>query len=414
MSAPTNAQLAAIFQNFYSKGLEYVGLEERPAVGTVPKRNTGGGPIKFKIQYSSGGNASHTASVALAGRNFNGYVEGTTDTKELYSKYEIRTKVIVESMTDRAIVDEVTSGSKSCLRDVYQMWERAIFNSAGGWSGVVASVATDTVTLTRRHDAQAFQEGEEVVSSETDGLTGSLQAGSAIIASSNGDDGTIVATTNWTTAIPGLDAGDFLFKAGNFGKGIHGLEDWIPTSAAGLGTAFLGVTRSVNPIGLAGHRSDFSGWQVGEAIQRMSAHIKDFGGDCDTVFMSNRQYSVMLSQAEGKSIYTKMPMGASGSNGKKLKAPWSYSGATVTTPAGELKIVPTHGCPDTRIYVGKMDPKSIVINFSGKELVNFDQLDGNKLGRSQTDFSHDIRAYSFGDITVEKPNNWGVITVSAP
>jgi hypothetical protein len=145
----------------------------------------------------------------------------------------------------------------------------------------------------------------------------------------------------------------------------------------------------------------------------MAAQIADFGGECDVAYMNNIKYSEMMSQAESKTVFVKTAVAPSGTGGKKLNVKWSYSGAVVQTAAGEVEIIPTWACPETRMFVGKRDKKSICVNHSGRDLVNFDDLDGNKLGRDSQEFAHDIRGYSFGDLTVETPVNWGVITVAA-
>jgi hypothetical protein len=112
-----------------------------------------------------------------------------------------------------------------------------------GIRGRVASISGTTLTLfdpatAANFSADAKESGHTVVASADDGSIGTLRSGSVNIARTNVRTGEIESGSgNWTTAIPGLSVGDYLF-------GEHEWGPPVPAYAGGSGNKWTGLFSS--------------------------------------------------------------------------------------------------------------------------------------------------------------------------
>jgi hypothetical protein len=110
--------------------------------------------------------------------------------------------------------------------------------------------------LANPSDAIKFRPGQVLRAATTDGTSGSLKSGTVTLAAVDLFTGVLTATGNWSAGIGTIANTDYLFAEGDFGLAFQGIPAWIVSNTARtagvLGTAFNGVTRSIDPIRLAG------------------------------------------------------------------------------------------------------------------------------------------------------------------
>lgn len=85
-----------------------------------------------------------------------------------------------------------------------------------GIRGRVRSISGTSLTLWDVNDQVNFTGGLRVQASATEPTTGAVRSGDASIVASVGGTGVLLASTNWTTAIPALAVGDFLYGFGEY------------------------------------------------------------------------------------------------------------------------------------------------------------------------------------------------------
>src|SRR5688572_11085874 len=150
---------------------------------------------------------------------------------------------------------------------------------------------------------------DELASSETDGTTGSLQAGTATVTAVDRD--AAMLTTDgggWVAQIATFDTDDFVFNVGEFGLGRDGLPSWIPDTTTGLGTVFNGATRSADPTKLAGCRGTVNdGMGIVDGVRGIVQRIQREGGKPDTVAMSTDMAAELETELDNRVQYEELP-----------------------------------------------------------------------------------------------------------
>ena len=288
----TTINIAAVANNLkivYAEGMENLGYEARPLFGMIPKM-TGFVGKNFTFAVMNAGNQGRSADFVKAGTNSgsNRYEDFVVTRRRNYGRFALEGEVLAASKDKGAFVDEITQIINATIDTFANDVAANLYRSGSGSRGVISSFPVATqLQLANVTDAACFEVGMELQLSATDG-GGAVRVGTATITAI--DRATGILTTDgggWVAQIPGAVAGDFIFTDGDYDLKIHGLKDWIPASTAGLATPFLGVTRSVDPVRLAGQRYDGGGNPIEETINNAVGSAMQQGAlRFDSLFMS--------------------------------------------------------------------------------------------------------------------------------
>lgn len=220
---------------------------------------------------------------------------------------------------DGAWIDLQKDETEAAFQSSTQRLAHACFRNSGGAVGRAGFVTGNDLYLANPDDIVFWKKGMLVQTSATDGVTGSVRAGTPFVVDKvNRRLGFVTSTTlanvvgfagaaqgTGTAANPGSGPGDYLFPNGNFGKGIYGLEAYIPAVDPVGGDSFSlsGLDRSVDPNRLAGMRYDGSSMAIEEAILKGLAQFRREGGTgvIDTAWVNYDRF-VELGMALGSKV----------------------------------------------------------------------------------------------------------------
>lgn len=379
------------------------GYDENPTLALCKKKKFTGKHYDFEITYSRGSNRSRTGSTTLAKTQKPSRAEFNVKPRRSYAAQDLDSQALDEVTGANAFVDLLEDILEGLNSDLVNMVGEDIYKNHGAARGQVASLPSATVVqLVNPADIVRWNSGDEAVSSETDGTSGSLQAGSATVTAVDRDLGRLTTDGGgWVAQIATLDADDYLFGDGEFGLGRDGLPNWIPDSTSGLGTAFNGATRSADPTRLAGCRSTLNdGTGIMDAVRGLVTRINREGGRPDFIGMGPDMAAELETELDNKVQYEELP---------------TDIGVDVTTikivAAGrKMNVVVDRSCADNRFYVGRKDKLEVI--HSTKQLVDIVDDDGKVLSRNASAFSFDVRAESRCNFIVREPWQFGVAVFS--
>jgi hypothetical protein len=171
-------------------------------------------------------------------------------------------------------IDVVKGEMEAGLGACFDMVARNVQRSTTNRVAVIASISTNTITLTRRTDAYLIHKGAKLVASATDGGALRDSGDFATVVSKNPSAATI--TVDDASLIAGLTAGDSLFVKGDINLGMAGLDTYNPATAPTGGDNVFGsdADRSVDPEAAAGVRFDSTGYTKATCLIPFLAHLQ--------------------------------------------------------------------------------------------------------------------------------------------
>lgn len=221
----------------------------------------------------------------------------------------------------------------------------------GNGSGVLAQLsgtiaAATTITLNRAADVAKLAIGMRVGAVSDSTLNPTVRPGFAIItAISRGrTTATISSGTAFDAQLPGLTNTDYFVRYGDNASG--GTRSYVIAGVQVLfegGTspsALQGLTRTSDPVRLAGQTASFAGWQIEDAMVEMIASVLQQGGRVqDSMFvMPIRTMAKLKKQQAGRIIFERQQV--KGREGTQL----SFSALTFQSDEGEIPIITSPFC----------------------------------------------------------------------
>lgn len=362
-----------------------------------PKK-TGGRKIPVPVKYAPNAGGSYTDTTALTA---NGYVRG--EVFELthvsyYNRATISGLALECAIGDRtSFVDGLEASIEGCNEDASNALIRGIVKGRGSIGRIKAgtSTASTTIYLSDPNDAVNFEVGMEICASSADG-TGSLRAATSCgITGVDRSNGTLTTDIAIASDISGCVAGDYLFRLGNHGTGLYGLDSWIPTSAPSS-AAFNGVDRSVDPDRLAGVRIAANGSNLKDVVIDGLSKVSRIGGGTPTVVALNDSLFADLAKDLNNQIV--LSDSKSGNIG--------FQHLNVAFNGGMAKVVAERFIPADRIYL--LEPESWKL-FSIGETPRIFGYD-SKVDRVSGEDSYEVRIGWRAQLGCFAPGHNGVIT----
>jgi hypothetical protein len=341
----TIANVTQILKTLYSDFVPMVGIGRNVAWGLIPKHTDFTGRYKsLPLQYGSMV-ASHTFGSAQTYANSGSFAEFLLTRSQDFLTPQINAELWEAADSSGAQVAYAKRVVDTAMKRLAHRLNRNLHRNYGGAVAQITSGGnTQTITVTEPADLYAISVDDYLVSSNTDGTSGSVDLNPTRVSAIDRTAGTITtdAAGSWDTAAGGFSNSDFLFPAGDFGVAGYGFGSWIPSSAPGA-TSFFGQDRSLDTVRLGGLRitATAADSTLENLLIRAAAECDAQGGEPDT-FITNTLHIAQFMQELGNKVrITTVPaMTANGPSGKI-----GFSAIMLMTPYGEIRIVGDRDCP---------------------------------------------------------------------
>jgi len=412
MAAATTTTIAGILKRLYPQStVPSLMFDGHPFFGMLPKSENFGGE-DMRIAMTRAGTAGGSATFSTAQSNKEGAKHtgfNVTDRID-YSLWSISTQAkLASEINPGALVAAVKAEADAAFNTAHRSLSISMFRNGGGARGQVGSTSTTTLTLLDPEDIYMFEEGMYVETSTTDGTSGSVDAGSSTqITGVDYDAGTLTAAANWTAGGDFSD-NDFLFRAGDFGATLLGLDSWLPGTAPTGGDSFYNVDRSVNPTKLAGVRyvaATGTDDTYSDALVNAGVKLSRHQSKADCAFVNPAQYLKILEEQGNKVRHTKTT--ARGAKGALANI--SFDGLELSTLCGTVKVIPDIDCPNHVAYMLQMDTWKL---YTRGGCPRWLADDGNKMLRESSADAIEGRLGTYGALTCTKPGRNARIDLSA-
>ncbi len=255
--ASTLTTAAHIFKIKYSdKQVEEVAMREHPTFTKIAKEGGFSGVThNYAIDYAFPQGVSGTFADAQSGASDGAGVQLAMYRKKKYGIITLDGEAMAACENDGAFYDLLTKRTDRILIEMGDSFAFDLFRLGNGMRGRIASISSDTLTLTNANDVRNFKKGMVIIGDDV--ITGaSPNTGSTTVAAINPAAGTVTVATGGVTAA-NLINNDYLFRKGDPGTCMEGFEVCTPLTAPVLSSdSFRGIDRGVDVEGLAGVRID--------------------------------------------------------------------------------------------------------------------------------------------------------------
>lgn len=358
MPSSTVTTLQPILKQVYEKLAQETLYDAKPLYALMPKDTKFVGEnIQIPLRYSPEPGGSATFSSALANRGPSGYKRFALTRRKDYAIGSLETELVraAKGGNTAAVIDAMESTIRGLRNTALRSLCRSLYGAGGGFRAQVTSgMASSTITLLNPKDIVWFEVGMKLDGSANDGLSGAATAGGAAakIVSINRDSGTLTndGSANWNaaTGINGLSANWYLFRQGDFGLTMIGLDGWIPSTVSA--TAFFGVDRTLDSERLAGCRitpatTGYTYSTIEGACLAILERVYMAGGAPDKIFLHPQRYKRLCDELGAKKVY----------NDVKSEAGISFKGVYIEGQGGPCTVMSDPCCPRDTGWALTMD-----------------------------------------------------------
>jgi uncharacterized membrane protein len=269
-----------------------------------------------------------------------------------------------------------------------------------------------TVKLFPKGSAQHIELGDGLQVSATDGsvLLGSSAVGYVIGVDRSADTVTLSATAGGVAATINTISGStwlanhFVYKQGdaaNAGANIacEGVLSFVPPTTANLGTAFYGVTRSADPVRLAGDRIDNTSLSLplDEILVYAITQAEINGATVDAVFLHPYQMRDLINRMSAKIVRSDQKNGKIG-----------FSNVSLLSDSGkEVPLYSDINCDYRYGIVTQMDSWKLI---SAGPAIHVDNFDGNEFLRTGSASGYEMRLQGYSQLTNRAPG-WTTLVI---
>jgi hypothetical protein len=354
------SMVTKIIETKYTKGISMLGYGKRtPLWSLMPKKpDFYETTLTLRNQYGLNPSGSALFATARSRQGASAYGAFALTQASAYGSvaFDGKTaKSIVAGDTKRAI-GIVTREVDSQVRAFGQRMNRMAYTNHGGSLGIriTSGGATQTITVYPEHRPllKNVWAGQYLVTSNTDGTSGSVDANPKIVSAVDREAGTITtsAAVSWANGTGGYSDDDYLFLDGDFGATLYGVDSWVPSSAPS--GSFLGQDRGLDPVYLGGVRYvAASGAPDGTIIGSLvNASVEAFtwGAEPDVTLMNTLDYGKLLREVEGRIEFKQVvvPARRGGYDEQDMMIDVGITGVRVSVMGNaSMTVVPDNDCP---------------------------------------------------------------------
>lgn len=254
MAASDLTSVAHIYKRRYSdREVAEVASREHPTFSMISKEDGfNGSAFYYPIDYGWPQGVSGTFATAQSGAASSKGKQLAASRKAKYGVITLNGEAMAAARGNAgAFYDLVTKETDRILLEMGDSLAFDLFRDGNGIRGRRSSAATHVITLTDANDVRNFKVGMTVGADDT--ATGlSPRSGTTTVASINEDAGTVTLTN--AAAIDSFADSDYMFRAGDPGTCMEGMEACTPLTAPSPSENFRGIDRTSDVYGLAGVR----------------------------------------------------------------------------------------------------------------------------------------------------------------
>jgi hypothetical protein len=422
MATPhTPTQSDAILKDWYTDDkMKELSFGENTFLAMVRKergQNANGRRYVQPIEFAHPGGASADYATAMTNGTASQYEDFIIPRKKQYQRVQVEHELLFASDDKRGSFQKAMNEFDRGFKGLGEKLGRRLFRTQGGAMAQLANSTTNTNvgTLSDKATAFAFQIGDKIQFSTTDGTGSLLDSGDVCtIASVQLEDGTVTFNENIGTQIAGATTTMFLFQHGDYNACLAGLESWMPVDnrTTALATSFNSVTRSVAPEYLGGVYMD--GTSMGgldEVIIKLVGKVQKYGGKTSHIFANPESLSdlELLSNSKMR-IVAEVNSKIIGDTGDVLVG---FSGYKAIVAGRTVKVYSDRNCPANRLYALQLDTWTLwhtgkFINWLGEEYT------GSRLQPSQNEDCAEARLGAYMNVGCSAPGWNGVAKINPP
>ena len=349
------ADVDALLKTLYQDDVPEVGHKDPHTWSILPKKKGFlGRNVSVSTQYGRTPGTSHTFTTAQSRAGASNFIEFLVTRGTDYAVVQLDGETLEAARDYGAKVDYLARESKSAMDRMKHRMNRNIFRNHGMAAGRIASGgATQTITLTDALDTIFLNVGDQLVTSNTDGTSGSVDANATAISAIDRVNGTLTTAAASWDASGGFSDDDYIFLPGDFGLGYRGLASWFPTTAPTSGDSFFGVDRSVDPERLAGYRvvAAVADGNLETFLKRACVELGLQGGMPDVCVVNPIHWNQLDDHLGAKVRYGKVP--AQGADGKI--ATIGFRSIEIYADTGMVNVISDRDCPRNDGYLLDFD-----------------------------------------------------------
>lgn len=373
--------------------------EDAAFLGTVKKdKKFGGNNTRISVGYGrSQGGGTFAEAQANAGTDDDAAFV-VTRTSEYHFNTMSAEAIEASEGDSNSLIKGFDRTHKNGIISFQRSIAMQVYRNGGGARGQISAtsnVATNSVTLAEPSDVVHFEINMYLQGGVTDGTSGALRSGGAkeAIAAVNRDTGALRSTSAaWNTTIGALAAGDYLFRAGDFGTRLKGLAAWIPSTAPTAGDSFFGVDRSVDTVRLAGVRfAATAGASKEEAILDCAVRLGREGTKPSHCYVNNMDRAEIIKSLSTQAVYEMS---------KSTEANVYYRALIIEGDKGPIKVLSDPNCPKGTFWM--INQESWTFG-SLKDVPHVVMDDGKMLVRQASSDGVEWRLRSFGQTYTDNP-----------
>lgn len=282
----------------------------------------------------------------------------------------------------------------------------SLFRNQGGSIGRLTDngtlvTSTGPFQLLVPEDISNFEVGMSIQLAVTDGTTGTVKAGLAVIAKVDRNLGQFFTVAPLSTGIPtaAVTLNDYVFYDGDFGVRMAGLASWIP-QVAPTATPFFGVDRTQDPERLAGVRPTVTtGAPIEIVLQQALGQMARNMSEPDTIFLNPTDWMQLVVSLGSKLVIQKVHA--------RDTADISFDAVVIAGPKGMVKVLSDPNCPKGVAYILQMDTWCLWTLGP----VGFLDEDGLRMLRGTVSDDYTWRMGYYGNLVCDAPGWNAVVTL---
>lgn len=267
----------------------------------------------------------------------------------------------------------------------------------GTLASILSGVATATVTLATGTNMNYFELNMTLKAADTTGTGATVRSGGAAKAKITGIDRrnrTLTFAAALNTLITDVVDGDYLCRSGDQVTGaarvvLTGFSEYVAGGTAPA--ALFSLTRSTDPVRLAGQSIDYAGWAMEDAVVDASAQAGFQGIGYPNVLIANNIDVANMKKSLGSKIVY---------NDGGGKAKHGFSGVSIDGDNGPIEVVADPFCPRNKAFLLKLDAFSL---FSLKAAPHLNKFDGMDFLRRPDADAYEVRFVMYGNLKCKNP-----------
>lgn len=348
----TVSTISGILKRLYpEKKVEKLMYEDHPWMGMVPKMTSFlGEDAQVSLMYAPTAGGSQDFTRAQTNKGGARYTPFRVTRKQDYSLFSLTTQAIRASANDMgALVRAVKTEGDAAFTTIENSAAWNLFRNGGGARGQIGALpGGNVITLQDPEDVVGYEVGYVFQADVLDGSAGGAPTNPADRATVTAVDR--VAGNVTFDALPGtFGVGDYLFRDGDFGGMINGLDAWLPATVTA--TPFFGVDRTVDETRLGGWR--FTLTQVTDStltrgFGRACSILKREGSKADCILMNPVDWQKFVNEQTDRTRIER-EVYAQGPEGRKIEI--GYTSIAFAGAMGLLDVVADPDCPQGLAYI---------------------------------------------------------------